>query len=117
MRLLLDENLSPRLLSVIGRAYPGSQHVAQIGLKGEPDQVIWEHAKARGFIIVSKDNDFRQLEFLYGPPPKVVWLAVGNSGTRAVAELLIASAETVRRFSESPEEGLIVLSLAVGSSE
>ncbi|MGD9794259.1 MAG: DUF5615 family PIN-like protein [Acidimicrobiia bacterium] len=31
--------------------------------------------------IVSKDSDFRQLAFLYGPPPKVVWLQVANAST------------------------------------
>lgn len=35
-------------------------------------------SKAGGFAIVPKDADFRQLSFLYGSPPKVVWLRVGK---------------------------------------
>lgn len=41
----------------------------------------WDYAGFHGFVIVSKDNDFRQLSFLKGPPPKVVWLSIGNAGT------------------------------------
>ena len=34
----------------------------------------WAYARDHGYTIVSKDNDFRQYAFLYGPPPKVLWL-------------------------------------------
>ena len=69
MKLLLDENLSPRLVEVLSRQYPGSRHVDQLGLRGKPDHVIWEQAASGDFVLVSKDNDFRQLSFLHGTPP------------------------------------------------
>ena len=40
------------------------------------------------FIVVSKDNDFRQRSFLRRAPPKLVWLSVGNAGTTRTADLL-----------------------------
>lgn len=67
MRLLLDENLSPRLVESLDDLYPGSQHVDLAGFRGQPDQAIWEYARRHDLAIVSKDNDFRQLSFLYGP--------------------------------------------------
>lgn len=94
---------------MIGDAFSGSQHVSRVGLKGASDSAIWEHAKEGGFVIVSKDNDFRQMEFLHGPPPKVVWLAVGNAGTTAIGELLRDNLTTLEAFHDSPEEGLLVL--------
>ena len=109
MKLLLDENLSPRLLTRIRRFYPGSRHVEQVGLKGRSDRAIWEYARQNNFIIASKDNDFRQRSFLYGPPPKVIWLAVGNAGTGAIAKLLTEEVQTVREFFAQPEEGLLIL--------
>jgi len=81
VKLLFDENLSPRLVQRLEPAYPGSAHVDLVGLHGRADAEIWEFAGRETYAIVSKDNDFRQLSVLYGPPPKVVWLSVGNVGT------------------------------------
>ena len=39
-RLLLDENLSPRLASALADVYPGSVHVRDVQLKGKSDQQI-----------------------------------------------------------------------------
>jgi predicted nuclease of predicted toxin-antitoxin system len=44
-----------------------------LGLRGATDTAVWEYAKVEGFVLVSKDNDFRQRSFQYGAPPKVVW--------------------------------------------
>ena len=46
--------------------------------------MIWERAGQEAYAIVSKDNDFRQLSFVHGAPPKVIWLSVGNAGTEAI---------------------------------
>jgi predicted nuclease of predicted toxin-antitoxin system len=35
-----------------------------------------------------EDKDFRQRAFLFGPPPKVIWLDVGNAGTNAREDIL-----------------------------
>jgi predicted nuclease of predicted toxin-antitoxin system len=40
-RLLFDENLSHRLVSVTADAFPGSIHIRDAGLKGATDQEIW----------------------------------------------------------------------------
>ena len=84
MKLLFDENLGPRLVRQLARHFPGSTHLDAIGLHGKPDAEIWTYAREHGFVIVSKDDDFRQLSFLHGAPPKVVWLSVGNAGTDAI---------------------------------
>ena len=60
MRLLFDENLSPRLPYLLANEYPGSEHVRDAGLLGATDRQIWEYAGAHGFAIVSKDTDFRE---------------------------------------------------------
>ena len=68
MKLLFDENLSPRLVHQLSD-FPGSAHVDVLGLHGKPDAEIWAYAREHGFVIVSKDDDFRQLSFLHGAPP------------------------------------------------
>ncbi len=81
MKLLFDENPSPRLVGRFATTFPECTHVDLGGLHGRSDREVWEHARTHGYTIVSKDNDFRQLSFLHGGPPKVVWLSVGNAGT------------------------------------
>ena len=109
MKLLFDENLSPHLVTALGASFPDSQHVDLVGLRGQPDTTIWEYAGRQGLCIVSKDNDFRQLSFLKGPPPKVIWLSVGNAGTDAIADLLQRSLPQIEALEANPEEGLLVL--------
>jgi len=84
VKLLFDQNLSRRLVDRLAAAFPGSTHVAAIGLDAAPDEQIWAHAAAEGFAVVSKDSDFRQLAFLHGSPPEIVWLRVVNVTTDAI---------------------------------
>ena len=58
MKLLLDENLSDRIIFRIRDLFPGSIHVKAAGLSDADDGVVWEWAKQHGFTIVSKDTDF-----------------------------------------------------------
>ena len=111
MKLLFDENLSPRLVMELQTIFPQSAHVTSVGLRGQPDDTVWCYARDHDAVIVSKDNEFRQLSFLKGPPPKVIWLAVGNAGTGAIAALLRQSRPQIDAFVASPEEGLLVLEL------
>lgn len=109
MKLLFDQNLSRRLVSRLATEFPESEHVAEVGLDQATDDAIWAHAGDEGFVVVSKDADFRQLAFLHGPPPKVVWLRVGNVSTDAIHELLAASVKVLEAFGSSEEESLLVL--------
>ena len=109
MRLLFDENLSFRLPRALGDVYPSSEHVRDIGLKGEEDARIWAYAAERGFVVVSKDADFFQRSVTYGAPPKVVWLRVGNASTARVEALLRDRLAVVRTFVEDPETTFLAL--------
>jgi len=58
VKLLLDENISPRLTGVLADIYPGSAHLQDYGLGSADDMAVWQYAKDNGFTIVSKDSDF-----------------------------------------------------------
>ena len=109
MKLLFDENLSPRLIELLAAEFPGSTHPERLSMRGAADAAIWAHARDHGYTIVSKDNDFRQYAFLYGPPPKVLWLAVGNAGTGVIARLLANRTAEILAFAEAPEQSLLVV--------
>lgn len=111
MKLLLDENLSPRLPALLADLFPDSSQIELLGLRGSTDTLVWEYAKTHGCVLVSKDNDFRQRSFQYGAPPKVVWLSVGNAGTPLFLRLLCEARDEIERFTASVEASLLVLTL------
>lgn len=74
------------------------------------DDAIWELARDGGFTIVSKDGDFQQRSFVHGPPPKVVWLKVGNCSTQDVERVIRSRHAEILRFLEAQDAALLVLS-------
>ena len=78
MKLLLDENLSRRIVPFLQSTFPGSSQVALIGLESKSDSDIWQYAKDNGFMIVSRDSDFQERSLVAGHPPQVIWLKIPN---------------------------------------
>ena len=109
MKLLLDQNLSPRLVKSIQDLYPGSVHVREIGLAEAPDEAIWRYAATHGFAIVSKDWDFCQRSLFFGHPPKVVWIAAGNASTAQIDTILRNRAAEIVAFGRALDGALLVL--------
>ena len=72
----------------------GSTHVRNEGLQRADDDVVWAYAIQQGFAIVSKDADFHQRSFVFGHPPKVIWIQRGNCSTEEIAALLRELDET-----------------------
>lgn len=112
MKLLLDENLSWRLVPSLQQVFPGTRHLEDAGLRGEPDSVIWGFARREGFALVSKDDDFRQLSLLHGAPPKVLVLAIGNGGNSIVFDLLMSHRIRIEAFDADAQESLLMLRAA-----
>ncbi len=115
MKLLFDENLSPELPRMLAADYPGSAHICEVGLHGVGDGQIWDYARAQGLAIVSKDTDFRERSFVEGFPPKVIWLDVGNAGTKMIAGLLRRDRHRVEAFEKQGESSFLVLSIGSGT--
>jgi len=109
MKLLLDQNLSSRLSARLSEVYPSLTHVGDLGLSSASDAEVWEVALAGGYLIVTKDSDFVDLQVLRGFPPKVLWLRLGNCTTRRIEDVLRARAEDIQAFHASPEAGLLAL--------
>lgn len=110
MKLLLDENLSDRIIDKIIDLYSDSQRVKTLGLINTDDALIWEFAKFNDFVIVSKDADFHQRSLLYGHPPKFIYLRIGNSPTAKIIEILRDNFLIVIKFYNSETESMLILS-------
>ena len=109
MKLLFDENLSPRLALRLADLFPNSTHVREIGLKAAADPAVWDYARLNGFMIVSKDADMHDLILLFGNPPKVIWLRLGNCSTTQAENLLRREFEAIQTFHGDADTSLLAL--------
>ena len=89
MKILLDANISFKLVSKLEPIFGDCTHVDLIGLKIPANDIdIWNYAFENGFVIITKDNDFLDLMELKGFPPKIVLLRTGNNSSGAIFQLL-----------------------------
>jgi predicted nuclease of predicted toxin-antitoxin system len=110
VKLLLDENLSDRIIAQILDLYPDSAHIKSHGLTRASDTDIWSFAKRHGYIIVSKDADFHHRSLLLGHPPKLVFLRIGNCPTSRVVQLLRTNYVKVTAFDADPQSSILIIS-------
>ncbi|MDT4952439.1 MAG: hypothetical protein QOJ02_577 [Acidobacteriota bacterium] len=110
MKLLFDENLSHKLVRLLSDLFPDSIHVRDIGLKAADDSLVWDFAKDNSMMIVSKDSDMHQRSFVFGYPPKIVWVRLGNCSTADVEELLRRNFIAIKNFHEDDYASFLSLS-------
>jgi predicted nuclease of predicted toxin-antitoxin system len=60
-------------------------------------------------MIVSKDSDFRQRSFVFGFPPKVIWVQLGNCTTSEVEQVIRNDFDVIKTFYEDTEAAFLVL--------
>jgi predicted nuclease of predicted toxin-antitoxin system len=109
LKLLVDENLAPRLADEVADLFPGSVHVGSVQLGRAPDAIIWEYAKAHGFTFLTKDKDFGSLSITWGAPPKVILLQTGNCSTAEIERIIRANAIRISDFEGDTKRSLLVL--------
>lgn len=109
MRLLLDQNLSPRLLSLLSDIYPESSHVSTLGLERALDREIFACARDEGYAIVTKDADFAELSQTKGSPPKVLRLRLGNCTISEIEEMLRSRRQVIGSFEKDVETNILEL--------
>ena len=85
-RFLIDVNLPYRFSLWSGEDYV---HMRDIG-ETWTDTRIWQYARDRDMIIVSKDADFSDRVMVSVPPPRVVHIRFGNMRMRDFHGLLSA---------------------------
>ena len=109
MKLLLDQNLSPNLIAPLINQYPGSIHVRDVGLQNGSDDDVWNYAKKNDLVIVSKDYDFHQRSFLFGAPPKVIWIKRGNCSTSTILTVLLHHHKDLADFEKDNQASFMIL--------
>jgi len=107
MKLLLDANLSWRLISVLSEHFGECVHVNKTELpKPAKDTEIWDYAATNDYIIITQDSDFLNLFETRGFPPKVILLRVGNIDTKTAGKILLQSKSSIVEL-ENSDYGLL----------
>ena len=107
MKLLLDQNISFRVVNLLPECFAGSCHTRSAGLNDRDDMEIWQFAKQNDFTIVTFDADFFDISILKGFPPKIIWLRTGNLTTREIAECLILNYAKIASFIDNSEQNCL----------
>jgi predicted nuclease of predicted toxin-antitoxin system len=108
MKLLLDANISWRLIAKFKEHFDDCLHVDKIGLNiPATDIQIWSYAKANDCIIVTNDEDFLNMLTVKGFPPKVILLKTGNQHNDYIINIIINHINEIYDLYESSEYGLL----------
>jgi len=109
MKLLLDANLSWRMIAILQQHFTTCLHVDRITQLMVPakDLDIWNYAKEHDLIIITNDEDYVDLVNLRGFPPKVVLLKTGNQNRLFISNLLIQRKDDIETLQNSKESGLL----------
>jgi predicted nuclease of predicted toxin-antitoxin system len=111
MKLIFDQNLSPKLIQRLQDLFPGSTHASLCGLGTSMDLKVWKYAKANGFNIVSKDADYGEICMKLGYPPKIIWIQRSNCSTTQIEELIRRDIEYIRLLDSNPELSIVSIGL------
>jgi predicted nuclease of predicted toxin-antitoxin system len=111
MKLLFDQNISHRTLALLKEHLPDSRQVRDVNLQFASDKQIWAYAKENAYQIVSFDADFYDLVTLYGHPPKLIWLRLGNKSSIELANELIRNMISIKNFLLSVNQDIACLEI------
>jgi predicted nuclease of predicted toxin-antitoxin system len=102
MKILLDANISWKLVEKLKPIFGECAHVDNIGLNVPAEDIdIWNYAHDNEYIILSKDNDFVDILERNSFPPKVIFLKIGNSSNKELIELIINMKSIIEDFDKS----------------
>ena len=84
MKLWLDAQLPPGLADWINQQGLDLEATAvrDLGLRDALDQQIFQEARRADALVMTKDRDFITLVDQNGPPPRVIWLRIGNTSNQ-----------------------------------
>jgi len=107
MKLLFDHNLSHKLCRRLADLFPDSTQTRLLAFETALDDVVWQHAKTHGFMVVTLDKDFADIALQRDAPPKIVWLRCGNSTVAEVERLLRLNFAEIEKFNSNPDASLL----------
>lgn len=109
MKLLLDENLSRRIVPALQARWPGTSQVALLGLERVADADLCAYAAQHGYVICSKDDDFHRLVAVRSYRPKLLHVALGNVSNDEILRALLETADQIDAAFTDPTTGVVTV--------
>ncbi|MBP7282112.1 MAG: DUF5615 family PIN-like protein [Leptospiraceae bacterium] len=93
MKIWIDAQLSPSLAIWINSTFGiESYSLKFLGLRDADDIEIFEKARQEeDIVIMTKDNDFLNLLYELGSPPKIIWITCGNTSNDYLKKILLVN--------------------------
>jgi predicted nuclease of predicted toxin-antitoxin system len=91
-QLWIDAQLPPSLARWLRTEHGvDAVHLEELDLLGAGDPKIFAAARAtsRTVVLMTKDDDFREIVLRKGPPPQVIWLRCGNVSNRELRRIVL----------------------------
>ncbi len=89
MKFWIDAQLPPQLAQWLMMTFSvEATSLRELGLRDAQDREIFEMAKTKGIVIITKDSDFIELVTRFGTPPQILWITCGNVTNRNLKKLL-----------------------------
>lgn len=109
MKLLLDQNISYKLLKPLSKLYTDVVQISRLGMGQTSDSMVWQYALTHDYAIVTFDAYFAERNALTGYPIKVIWLRCIDNSTENVLRLLTENNELIRNFNEDNNKNCLEL--------
>ncbi|TAF98973.1 MAG: hypothetical protein EAZ44_10800 [Cytophagia bacterium] len=98
MKLLLDQNISFKIMKRLEGLFSEIIHVGRLGLGQTDDGMIWQFAYVNDYIVVTFDDYFEERNLISGNPIKVVKLIFNDTSTDNIAQKLLDNYENIKNF-------------------
>ena len=104
MKILVDQNISHRIVAHISFLFEQVVHVKTSGWIDWNDYDIFMAARQQQYdAVMTLDEDFNKLLIEHSCPPKIIWLKTGNCSTAKLVEVVVLHQSLIKDFLEESE--------------
>lgn len=84
----IDAQLPPQLASWLRDTFNVEAYALRdLGLRDAEDEEIYQKARQKNIVIISKDSDFVEMILRLGVPPQMFWVTCGNVTNKRLQSL------------------------------
>ena len=103
MKLLLDQNLSYKLIKPLSTYYEEVTQIGRVGMGQSVDAMVWQYALTFEYVIITTDIYFSERNAITGYPLKVIWLKCKDLSTKNIIHVFGNNMEAINIFFANKE--------------
>jgi predicted nuclease of predicted toxin-antitoxin system len=111
MKLLIDQNISNRMVNSISDIFPGSKHVLGLSLNDASDTELWEYALENDFALISTEEQMFDRNIVSEKCPKIIYVKGELMNTTKLEWALRVNEEIIHEFMDEGSTWCLQLTL------